>query len=147
MTSDNSYCLVFDTSTLISAAILPKSIPKLALELAIDNCTLCASEETLFELKDVLNRSHLDRYEIPELRAKFFKLYSASVKVISVTENVTDCRDEKDDKFLSLALAAQAQLIISSDNDLLTLNPYRGISIIKPKDFLELMKKQKTTVQ
>jgi predicted nucleic acid-binding protein len=52
-------------------------------------------------------------------------------------EQVADCRDPKDDKFLSLALAAGADCIVSSDADLLALHPYRGIAIVTPAVFLE----------
>jgi putative PIN family toxin of toxin-antitoxin system len=148
MISDNLYRVIFDTSTLISAVILPGSLPSAAIKLAINACSLWASKETLLELKEVLNRPHLDRYATPELRTKFFNWYLESIKVILVKENVTDCRDKRDDKFLSLALATQAHFIISGDADLLTLNPYRSnISIIKPKDFLEQIEKLKATAQ
>ena len=42
------------------------------------------------------------------------------------TERVTDCRDAKDNKYLELALAAGADPIVSSDDDLLVLHPWRG---------------------
>ncbi len=54
-----------------------------------------------------------------------------------ITETITACRDPKDDKFLELAVSGQADLIISSDNDLLVLHPFRGISILKPAAFLD----------
>jgi predicted nucleic acid-binding protein len=49
---------------------------------------------------------------------------------VEVTEKVQDCRDEKDNKFLELALAAKADILVSSDVHLLELNPYRGIELI-----------------
>lgn len=49
---------------------------------------------------------------------------------------VTDCRDKKDNKYLELALAAQADLIITSDSDLLALNPWRGVRIETPAAFV-----------
>jgi putative PIN family toxin of toxin-antitoxin system len=49
---------------------------------------------------------------------------------------VSDCRDAKDDKYLELALAAGADMIVSSDEDLLVLHPWRGIPILSPADFL-----------
>ena len=45
----------------------------------------------------------------------------------------------KDDKFLTLAVAAQADYIISGDADLLVLHPFQGIHIIKPADFLDII--------
>jgi predicted nucleic acid-binding protein len=40
-------------------------------------------------------------------------------------------------KFLELALSGDADCIVSGDRDLLVLNPFRGIPIIAPRDFLE----------
>jgi predicted nucleic acid-binding protein len=48
---------------------------------------------------------------------------------------VTDCRDPKDDKYLELALAAGAEIIVSSDDDLLVLHPWRGARILRPADY------------
>ena len=38
--------------------------------------------------------------------------------------------------FLALALAAEAEVIVSSDEDLLVLHPWRGISILNPAEFI-----------
>jgi uncharacterized protein len=54
------------------------------------------------------------------------------------SERVTDCRDPKDDKYLELALAAGAEIIVSSDDDLLVLHPWRGVHILRPADYLSL---------
>ncbi|MBX2965699.1 MAG: putative toxin-antitoxin system toxin component, PIN family [Cyclobacteriaceae bacterium] len=51
--------------------------------------------------------------------------------------NVSRCRDPKDDMFLELALSGEAKAIISSDPDLLALNPFENILIIPPQEFLE----------
>jgi uncharacterized protein len=51
---------------------------------------------------------------------------------------VTDCRDPKDDKYLELALAAGAEIIVSGDDDLLVLHPWRGVRILRPADYLTL---------
>jgi putative PIN family toxin of toxin-antitoxin system len=53
-------------------------------------------------------------------------------------ERVTDCRDPKDNKYLELAWAAEAGIIVSGDADLLVWNPWRGIRILSPKDCIGL---------
>ena len=52
---------------------------------------------------------------------------------------ITICRDAKDDKFLELALNGRADIIVSGDQDLLTLNPFQGIPIVQPATFIRLM--------
>jgi putative PIN family toxin of toxin-antitoxin system len=58
--------------------------------------------------------------------------------LIEITESVIACRDPKDDKFLEVAVCGDASLIITGDKDLLDLHPYRGISIVTPRQFLDL---------
>jgi predicted nucleic acid-binding protein len=53
---------------------------------------------------------------------------------INVSEDVADCQDPKDHKFL--ALAAEAELILASDPHLTGLHPWRGIPILPPAAFL-----------
>lgn len=57
--------VVFDTSTLISAALRPHSVPFQALHSAFRFCDVCASRQTLAELKAVLIRAKFRRY-LPE---------------------------------------------------------------------------------
>ncbi|NJS37446.1 MAG: putative toxin-antitoxin system toxin component, PIN family [Brachymonas sp.] len=42
------------------------------------------------------------------------------------------CRDPDDDAVLALALASQADVIISGDDDLLVLSSFEGIPILNP---------------
>jgi putative PIN family toxin of toxin-antitoxin system len=51
---------------------------------------------------------------------------------------VKDCRDAKDNKYLELALVAGATIVVSSDDDLLVLNPWRGVRILRPAEYLAL---------
>lgn len=56
----------------------------------------------------------------------------------TINEKIEVCRDVKDNKFLELAVAGNATFLISSDEDLKVLHPFRNISIISPSDFLRL---------
>ena len=49
-------------------------------------------------------------------------------------------RDAKDDPYLAAALAARANFIVSYDKDLLELKKQFGIEIIRPAQFLKLVK-------
>ncbi len=129
--------IVVDTSVLISALLKPSSIPALALAQARTLFTLAVSTDTLTELARVLSRDYLTRYRTVDEREQFLLRYSELTELINVTVHVTDCRDPKDNKFLELALAANASILVSSDSDLLVLHPYRSIQILTPADFLK----------
>lgn len=47
------------------------------------------------------------------------------------------CRDPDDDEVLALALAAQVDLIVSGDDDLLALQVFEGIPIPSPAQALQ----------
>lgn len=128
--------LVFDTSTLVAALIYPDRVPAQAFRLALREFEICASADTLVELGEVLRRDRFERWRpLPE-RAEFAARYFALVTRIADVAPVAACRDPKDDKFLALALAANARCIVSSDDDLLVLHPWRSIPVLRAADFL-----------
>jgi len=134
--------VVLDTSTLVSAALRTGSIPHQAFLKALCSCRLCASPETLAELVEVLDREKFDRYLSLDARKEFVGLILENVRVFAVQKARVDalqssCRDPKDIKFLALALVAEADALISSDQDLLVLHPWREISILSPSEFLD----------
>ena len=55
---------------------------------------------------------------------------------MEVTETITDCRDAKDNKFPELAVGGNADYIVAGDSDLLILNPFCGIPLLTPREFL-----------
>ena len=56
--------------------------------------------------------------------------------LIEPTVVVRDARDGKDNQYLELALAAGAATIVSSDADLLSLDPWRGVRIVTPSAYV-----------
>ena len=133
---------MFDTSTLVSAALRFESIPYRALAEAFVSWDLCASPESLAELERVLSRTKFDRYLPRPQRQQFIGLIRRNGHLFAPTQEDRDavrpaCRDPLDNKFLALALAAEADLIVSSDGDLLALHPWNGIPVITAREFLE----------
>jgi predicted nucleic acid-binding protein len=45
------------------------------------------------------------------------------------------CRDRDDDMVLATALAGESAAIVSGDQDLLVLDPFRGIRVLAPAAF------------
>jgi uncharacterized protein len=50
----------------------------------------------------------------------------------------TVCVDPDDDKFLSCALASECKIIVSGDKHLLKVSGYQNITVLKPRDFINL---------
>jgi predicted nucleic acid-binding protein len=74
---------------------------------------------------------------------RFLVALLKEAELVNITEQVTAYRDASDNKFLELAVNGEANFIITGDNDLLILNPFRGIPILTPKQFLSGSSKQK----
>jgi putative PIN family toxin of toxin-antitoxin system len=133
--------VVFDTSTLIGAALQVGSKPHRALMLALEFCVLCGSEQLVAELAEVLNRSYFERRLTPPDRATFLVMIRKNMEMYRTEETIIvsldpPCRDENDNFILALALGSQAEAIVSSDQDLLVLHPWRGIAILTPAEFI-----------
>lgn len=128
---------VFDTNTLISAFLFKNSIPRKAFSKATKTGILVACSATFNEFREVIFRSKFDKYLTSDLRRAAFDEITEKTLFIKSTESIKACRDPKDDKFLELAVAAKATCIITGDDDLLVLNPFRNISILNPSDFLD----------
>ena len=127
---------VFDTNVVVSAALLAGSVPRRVFDKAIDNGTILISVPVLLELAEVLSRKKLNKYLLEEERMRFLIALLKEAEMIEVAETITDCRDEKDNKFLELAVSGNADYIVSGDDDLLVLNPFRGIPILTAREFL-----------
>ena len=130
--------LVIDTNVVVSALLFPDSSVGQAFSRGLLFGTIVVSDETLHELQEVLMRDKLDKYLLKSLRQAFLQKFEILAERIDITENITACRDPKDDKFLSLAVCAKATFILTGDNDLLDLNPFRNIPILSPSEFLSL---------
>jgi putative PIN family toxin of toxin-antitoxin system len=110
--------------------------------LALDTCEICGCEQMITELAEVLNRSYFDRRLTRQDRDAFIAMIRNNFEMYWVDETVAasldpPCRDASDNFILALALAAQADAAVSSDQDLLVLHPWRGIAIVTPAQFLE----------
>ena len=57
------------------------------------------------------------------------------IEVGPLTEQVS--ADADDDKFLACAIASSSQLIVSGDKHLLEISPYRNVTILKPRQFVD----------
>ena len=126
---------VLDTNVLVSAALKQNSTPAAAARAVERRHVLLKSAATERPLFDVLARPYFIPLIGDETRAWLRQLMSAA-ELVAIAERIAACRDPTDDKFLELAVNGHADLIISGDDDLLSLNPFRGIPIIAPAAFV-----------
>lgn len=125
--------IVVDTNTVFSG-LLWQGPPRRLIDLGRQRAfTLCTSLALVAELAEVIGRRRFaQRIQAAGLSpAALVQDYARLTEIVepqALAEPV--CRDPDDDLVLATALAAQADLIVSGDEDLLVLNPFQGIPIL-----------------
>jgi hypothetical protein len=128
---------VLDINVIISAVLFVNSTPRRALDFAQDLGVILASGETFEGLSVVLLRDKFDRYVTRSKPFKFLDEFIRTIQFIEPVFRVAQSRNPGDDKYLTVAVNGLAECIITGDDDLLVLNPFRNISILTAADFLE----------
>lgn len=128
---------VFDTNVVVSALLLKRSIVRQAFDKANEQGKLLVSQAMVEELNEVLRRKRFDKYVTEDERIEFITALVREAALVEIADTVTECRDPKDNKFLELAVSGQATCIVSGDDDLLVLHPFRGIPVLTPRQFLD----------
>jgi putative PIN family toxin of toxin-antitoxin system len=99
---------------------------------------LFTTAEILQEIVRVLSRKKFDlnKKEIEDY-TKIIESYS--IKIIPKNEVEKICRDKDDDKILQCGLEGNVDFIITGDDDLLVLEKYKDIRIVKPREYLDIL--------
>lgn len=130
--------VVLDSSVLFSALLKGSGATKALFQYARQGrFELCLSEAILQETAQSLLRK-VGQFSYSETDVvEFIALLSA---VAAVADELPDippvCRDPNDDHILAAALATGAQIIVTGDDDLLTLRQYEGVRILSVRAFL-----------
>jgi putative PIN family toxin of toxin-antitoxin system len=127
---------VFDTSVAVSALLFEHSVPARAFYAVLDRGRVLVSQGTFAELSRVLERKKFDRYVTREDRERFLALLLREAALVEISQEIRACRDPKDDMFLELVVCGAATCLVTGDQDLLSLHPFRGTPILTPAQFL-----------
>ena len=117
----------------------PGGLPRSALLAARAEAAIALSVPVYTEIAEVLARPKLQRWISAERRDEILAVLSAAAVWSEPRVRITDCRDPKDDIYLELASSAGADVIVSGDGDLLSLDPWRSIRVLRPAEFLSWM--------
>ena len=136
--------VVVDTNVLISGlfGITDSPSSKILQAIRNKNLILVTSPTILEEIKDVLSRKRITKLTKMKQneQADFVEelIERSDVTVGKQLSSIVG-RDARDDKFLACAVEGNAEYIISGDKDLLTLKEFKGITIISPREFVNLI--------
>lgn len=129
--------IILDTNIYVSYILFRKSSLGLDVIQILQNHQYAFSDKTIHELTEVVMQSKFDRYITQQVRLNLLKGIAKDAEWFTPTETIRDCRDPKDNKFLELAVAANADFLITGDEDLLVLDPFRKTQILTLSTFAE----------
>lgn len=131
--------VVVDTGVLVSALIQPRGTVRDVLRaLRAGRFIVVYSTEIIVEIIEVLGRPkmRLKYHAQPDEITALINLMRLRGELVIPKRVVTLCRDPKDNKFLEAALAGEAKIVVTGDDDLLVLHPFEGIEVLCPAEFL-----------
>ena len=127
--------IVLDTNVLISGIFFsgpPYQIFKAWQEGKIK---ITVSEEILSEYHRVAEELS---NQFPSIDIdRILELITVHADIVDASDfQVTICEDPDDNKFIACALASKSNIIVSGDKHLLNVTGYKGIQVVKPRDFV-----------
>ena len=124
--------LVLDTNIFISAALRGGFSEDILDTLATNETFLLMTSE---EILDELSKKLSSKFNWTSQDVTFYIDYIRQVTdIVKVQEKISIIkRDPDDNKILECAIAGDADLIVSSDQDLIELKTFQGIGIVHPK--------------
>ncbi len=139
--------VVIDTNVLISGIIQRSGFPFKVVKMWEDETlVLVTSSSTIEEAGRVLNYPKIrERYKLTDedINRTITNLLRYSIIVDDPPEINVIKEDPEDNKILATALAGKADYIISGDAHLLNLRSFRGVEMVTPKRFCEIVEEGK----
>ena len=126
--------VVFDAGVVFSGAGWRGEAHLCLVAMARRRVIAFATSQTLAELQRVVDEIGFKARHSP---CAILDWYYATVKLVSPAPlGKQRSRDAQDDPYLACALAAEADVVVSRDEDLLVLEKPFGIEIITPRELL-----------
>ena len=123
--------VVLDTNVLIDAFKDEYSYEKRIIDaIRVGGLEAYANRQTIQENRLIL-RQLIDNPEFETELNEFF----GQVTLVTNRHQIHIVRDPEDNKILESAVEAGADFLITNDNDLLTLEEYEGVKIVRPVQF------------
>ena len=133
---------VVDTNILIRALIKPQgTVGPVLTRLRDGDYTLLYAEPLLDELVAKLALPRIrDKYHLTDEDVEtVLALILLRGEPVVPQRRITACRDPKDNIVLEVAVAGEADYIVTGDDDLLVLHPFEGVPIVGPAEFLKAL--------
>ena len=128
--------IVLDAYVII-AAFAARGLCESIMEVCLSEHEILLCDELLEEILRNLRRKIKLSDQIIDDIGNLLKEHASMTDPIPLSPDI--CRDPDDVKILGLAVAASANYIVTGDKDLLVLKEFRGIPILSPRLFSNLL--------
>ena len=130
---------VFLDPNVIIAAFAPRGLCSEVFEVCLTSHTILISEHILSEVeKGLIKKIHLPK-NITDSIIDYLRDVAELFEPQAIEDSA--CRDIEDRKIIGTAVSGNAQLIITGDDDLLTLKKFMKIDIVTPREFWNRLRK------
>ena len=127
--------VVIDSNLFISS-LFGKITSKLVQDIVLKKIDLVTSQKQIQEICGVLRRPKFQNKISEKQISELEQIIITHGTIVDTPGMIFDCRDPKDSFILEMAVNGKADFILTGDSDLLELNPYKEIKIIKFSDFI-----------
>jgi putative PIN family toxin of toxin-antitoxin system len=137
--------IVIDTNILVSA-LIAKGFPSRIIDELIleEKVSLCLSNDVWEEYVEVLSRERFSKYPSFKTNAKIVlsKLIDLAIQ-FQPNLKINKIKDEADNKFLELAVFANAEFLITGNTLDFTFDRFKNVKIVTPREYWENHKPKK----
>ena len=136
---------VIDSTVLVSAFLTEGGVSAELLRFAREGVFLIfLSEDILTETEHTLSYERIrERYNYTDADvADFLNRLRLAAHLVDNLPHLTVVRDPNDDMVIATAQCAQANYIVTRDNDLLSLQHYEGSMVISPEAFIAIVRER-----
>jgi putative PIN family toxin of toxin-antitoxin system len=128
--------VVLDANVII-AAFAARGLCESVMEVCLSEHEIVLSDDLLEEILRNLRQKIKLPINIIDPIAELLREHATISIPVSLASDV--CRDPDDIKILGLAVASNANYLVTGDKDLLVLNSFQGIPILNPRSFWDIL--------
>lgn len=129
--------VVVDLNVFVKALLGSKTNRAIYETIKAEKFILALSPDLLRNLAEVLIRPHL-KLELKDVKRLLDTIKEKAI-IVKPQVKVDICRDASDNVILETAVSAKADIIVTNDKDLLVLESFRSVPIIRPEEFLKCL--------
>ena len=132
---------VLDTNVLASGFLIQSSVPAQLLGLwPTGSFQLVTSGHIITELEHTLQTNYFRVRLTPDQITRAINLLRNEATITPITAEVQGVATHpEDDLILATAISAQADYLVTGDTKLQHLGTYTGVTILSPREFLDLL--------